>query len=345
MPPPKPGLIPLAPMTLGAILGASFRVLRRNPRPVVGVSALIHAVIAVATIFVTVFFTASSLVTALQDLTSGGTPSPGLIGNIFGADFAEFGVAGLGFVGSIFLQGIISLEVARGTVGERLPLRALLGRARGRILVLFGWSLAIVGAVIVTIGILAFVIAILAVSAGGAGAGFAVLILVLGFFGGAVITAWLATKLSLVPSALIIERMTLRRAMRRSWSLVKGFFWRTFGIQLLVGVMLAVASQIILAPVTLVSELFIFSANPTDPTQAISAALVPMAVVSSLVSALVGTVTAIVTSSTSALIYIDLRIRKEGLDLRLIQFVDARQAGVRLPDPYLLDDVPVAPAA
>ncbi len=345
MPPPKPGLIPLAPMTLGSILGASFRVLRRNPRPVVGISAIVHVVIAAATILTTTLFAVNTLTDALQQLASGTATSPGELGNILTTDLAEFAVVGLGFVGTVFLQGIISLEVARGTVGERLPLRALLGRARGRILVLIGWSLAIVGAVVVTVGILIFVIAFLAVSAGGAGAGFAVLILVLGFLGGVVLTAWLATKLSLVPSALVIERMTLGRAIRRSWSLVKGHFWRTFGIQVLVSLMLSIAASVVETPVSIIGELLAVSSNPTDPAQAVKSALTGIAVVSALVGALVGTVTSIVTSATSALVYIDLRIRREGLDLRLMQFVDARQAGVTLSDPYVLDEVPVAIAA
>ena len=41
-------------------------------------------------------------------------------------------------------------------------------------------------------------------------------------------------------------------------------------------------------------------------------------------------------SSATALLYIDLRMRKEGLDLELVRFVEARQAGdTSVPDPYL----------
>jgi len=43
-----------------------------------------------------------------------------------------------------------------------------------------------------------------------------------------------------------------------------------------------------------------------------------------------------VMSATTAVIYIDLRMRKEGLDLELIRFVEARSAGEpEPPDPYL----------
>jgi hypothetical protein len=61
-----------------------------------------------------------------------------------------------------------------------------------------------------------------------------------------------------------------------------------------------------------------------------------------VLSALISAITSIISSATSSLLYIDLRIRKEGLDLELIRFVEARQSGdSSLPDPY----APTAAAA
>ena len=37
-PPPKPGLIPLHPLSFGTIIGSSFRVMRRNPGPTFGMA-------------------------------------------------------------------------------------------------------------------------------------------------------------------------------------------------------------------------------------------------------------------------------------------------------------------
>ena len=47
-PPPKPGLIPLRPLDLGTLLGASFRTLRRNPRPTFGMALLVQGIVSVA---------------------------------------------------------------------------------------------------------------------------------------------------------------------------------------------------------------------------------------------------------------------------------------------------------
>ncbi|MCW2601779.1 MAG: hypothetical protein JWM02_3608, partial [Frankiales bacterium] len=58
--------------------------------------------------------------------------------------------------------------------------------------------------------------------------------------------------------------------------------------------------------------------------------------VTTIVGALIGAITSIVSTAADSLIYIDLRIRKEGLDLDLQRFVEARSAGTPgVTDPYL----------
>ncbi|MDO9590615.1 MAG: hypothetical protein Q7J04_05675, partial [Microcella sp.] len=46
-PPPKPGLIPLRPLEFGTLLGATFQVLRRNPRPTFGAALLLNALVVI----------------------------------------------------------------------------------------------------------------------------------------------------------------------------------------------------------------------------------------------------------------------------------------------------------
>ena len=58
-PPPRPGLIPLRPLTLGTLLGAAFQVLRRNPRPTFGFALIVTGAVSILTLLtvglVTVF--------------------------------------------------------------------------------------------------------------------------------------------------------------------------------------------------------------------------------------------------------------------------------------------------
>ena len=67
-----------------------------------------------------------------------------------------------------------------------------------------------------------------------------------------------------------------------------------------------------------------------------AATFIVFAAVLVVVTVVVTAIGLIVQSSAVALIYIDLRMRKEGLDLELARFVEARQAGdTTVPDPYL----------
>jgi hypothetical protein len=325
-------------MTLGVILGASFRVLRRNPRPVVGFSLVIHAVLAIITLVVSAVFTANALNSYFSDL-SGGTFSTADVTNLLVASVGSVISSAFTFGGEAILQGIITQEVARGTVGEKLPLRALWARSRGRILVLVGWAAAEIGAIFLVSIVLVGIVVLLGAAGGPAGALIGGLIAVLGFLAAGVLAVWIGTRLSLVPSVLILERLTLGKAIRRSWGLVRGFFWRTFGIQLLVALMIGIASSIAITPFTIIIGVIVGVSHPTGAESAGAAFASTYAVtqvVTTIISSLIATITAIISTSTTALIYIDLRIRKEGLDLALMRFVDARHAGNSdVPDPYL----------
>jgi hypothetical protein len=341
-PPPQPGLVPLQPMTLGTILAGSFQVMRRNPRPTFGVSLIINGIIAVVsilTVFVSSWLGFDRLAmasTASIDEISAGSTALTLLSTLASAVVS--------LVGTAILQGIISIEVARGTIGEKLTFAQLWSRAKGRVGVLVGWSLLILVVIGVVAGALTALIVVLFVSGSAGGAVFGALLIIVAVFGGAVLAAWLTTRLSLVPSVLMIERLALGAALRRSWSLTIGYFWRTFGIQLLVAVIVGVAAQVVLVPVTVGITLVSTLGNPNaDPAAVENSALLAV-VITSVLSALIGAVTAIISSATSALIYIDLRIRKEGLDLTLIRFVESRQGGDEsLPDPY--SPVAASPAA
>ncbi|WP_213814307.1 hypothetical protein [Glaciihabitans sp. dw_435] len=334
-PPPKPGLIPLRPMTLGTILGASFQVMRRNPRPTFGVSLLINGIVGVLSLALVGILLAGSfdrlLNAAAEDVPdiTAGTVSMNTLAS--GIELV------LGLIAAAVLQGIISLEVARGTLGEKLNFPGLWRLARGRVGVLIGWSLLLFVIALIALVVLVFVSVAIAV-AGGSSTSIAVGVLlgIGGLLGLAVVAVWIGTRVSLVPSILVLERLPLRAAVIRSWTLTTGYFWRTFGIQALVSVMVSVASQIVLTPVALIGGIVVYLSNPNgDPTASDSSFFV-LLVITTVFSTLIGAVTSIITSATSALLYIDLRMRKEGLDLDLARFVEARQSGVGTqPDPYL----------
>ena len=340
-PPPKPGLIPLRPLTLGTILGASFQVLRRNPRPTFGFALIITGVITVASMFIIGFVafaafarTSSAIGSDAEAIAAGAFATVALAGLI---------PAALILVGTAILQGIIALEVARGTLGEKHRLGGLWRTARGRIGALIGWSLLVAAAIIIAIAIVAIIIGLLVAFGGTAGAGVGVLLGILVGLGGTVLFAWLGTKLSLVPSVLMLERLPLRDAVIRSWSLTNNYFWKTFGILILVAFILNTVSSIVSTPLSLVASYGGFLINPNGSIESMAAFSLITTGLLLVITILFGAVTAVVQSAVPALLYIDLRMRKEGLDLELTRFVEARQAGdASVADPYLVKSGSVA---
>lgn len=333
-PPPKPGLIPLRPLDLGAILGASFRVLRRNPKATYGTSLIIFGVMSIITTLIVGLVTFG--VIARLDTASPEDENTILAGSFGLIALAGLATAALSVIGGAILQGILVLEVARGALGEKLRLRQLWRLAKGRIGALIGWSMLIALAIIVGIGLLVLVIVLLAATLGNVGAGLGVLVGVLGSIGFAVVWVWLSTKLALVPSALMLERTSIRGAVARSWSLTRGYFWRTFGILLLVAFIVNTAVQIVSTPIGFVGGILLALIDPTGSnSQTAIAVTVIVTVISLLVTVALGALAAVIQAATPALLYVDLRIRKEGLDLELIRFIEQRQAGgAEQPDPY-----------
>jgi MFS family permease len=343
-PPPKPGLIPLRPLGFGTLLGASFQVVRRNPRPTFGIALLLNG--AVTLLFAAVlggviafaFGRASSANQANSDEILAGS-----VGAIILAALVPLALSVL--VGAV-LQGIIALEVSRGTIGEKLTVRGLWRLARGRVGALIGWSALVTGAVIVVIAVLALLIGLIVAFGGTAGIVVGILLGVLASLAAAALWFWLATKLSLIPSVLMLERLTLREAIARSWALTGGYFWRTLGTQLLVSVIVQVASQVVTTPVSLLLGISGALVNPNSDDTAGVALIVGTYVLTGIISLIFSALATVTSASVNALIYIDIRMRKEGLDLELARFVEARQTGdIGIGNPYLPADAPLGTAA
>ncbi len=130
------------------------------------------------------------------------------------------------------------------------------------------------------------------------------------------LTVYLAVRLALATPAVMLESdggtpIGPTRAVRRSWSLVAGGWWRTFGILLLGGVIAGAVNTVL-----------------SIPLQAV-VGLVPMQLGVGLVVGMLGgilgqAVSLPVSGLVLALVYVDRRMRDEALDVAL-----ARAAGVQ----------------
>ncbi len=109
-------------------------------------------------------------------------------------------------------------------------------------------------------------------------------------------------RLAFAPAALVVEGHRGSTALRRSWRLTKGFFWRTLGTLLLSGVIVAIVSGIISLPGELVVQAMGPEAWP----------------ISALVTVLATVLLTPFGMLVVVLLYFDLRIRKEGFDIEVM---------------------------
>ncbi|MBF4566940.1 hypothetical protein [Plantibacter sp. VKM Ac-2876] len=324
-PPPKPGLIPLRPLSFSDLFGAPFLVLRRNPKATFGSALLLQGLTAVLSLVIVGLVTWLSL-SRLSQAAPGEEDaiSAGAVTAIILSFLIPVAVS---IAGSAILQGIIAQEVARGTLGEKLPLGVLWRRTKARFLPLIGYTFLLIGVVTVFIAVavgLGFVLTGLGGTAG------VVLTVVMGIGALLVLIAasvWLGTKFSLTPSIIVLENGKVFPSLARSWRLTDGYFWRTFGVQFLVSSVVSVASQVVATPISLLASLVPVLFVGVDSEATMIVATIAAQGLSLLVSVIIGAITVVVISATSAVIYVDLRMRKEGLDLDLARFVEARAGG------------------
>jgi len=317
------------------LLAAPFQVLKRNPKATFGSALIVQSgslFVSLVVVGLVTYFALNridSAPLAEQDAVTAGATLTIVLSAIL--------PIALSVIASALLQGVIVLEVARATLGEKLRLPMLWRTAGRRLWTLALWTLLLSAALLVAVGVIAGIVTVFALL-GGTWIALAVAIGIFGGLGLVAIGVWVFTRVSLVPSLIVLERLSIRQAVRRSWSLTTGYFWRTFGVQFLVAAIVNVITQVVVTPL---SFLFSISLSFVDPNAALDS-FIPSAifyVLVLLVSLVLGAIAAVVQSATTALIYIDLRMRKEGLDLELQRFVEAAHAGLpgssSLPDPYL----------
>ena len=119
-----------------------------------------------------------------------------------------------------------------------------------------------------------------------------------------VLWIWVFVGWSVVTPVMFVERIGLGAAMGRSWNLVQGRWWRTFVILLLMYIVWYVAS-IALSGFIQVTQVLLMLVMSPFLASALAAAS------GQLVSALVNPVMQI----AIVLVYFDLRVRREALDL------------------------------
>lgn len=331
-PAPRPGIVPLHPFGFGTILGRSFVALRQNPKVLLGFALCVQVVSYIVLIVATggVAFASFSRLETLQPGTDdydavmiGSIAATGITGFVLGLATAALGV---------IVQGVVVSEVASAVVAEKPTLGEVWRRVKPVAWRLIGYTflvtlaaliaIAVIGGLLFAVGVAVLPLAIL----GG----------ILAILGAIPLSLWLTTKLLLVPAIIILEHAGIRTAIVRSWRLTRRRFWPTLGIVVIISFTFGAIAQLVSIPTSFISLGFTTALTPTgDPEPAAIIGYIASTLLTQVLTLFVQCVAVIVQSTATALIYVDCRMRHEGLDLDLQTYVERRDAGgTGLPDPY-----------
>ena len=279
--------------TFGELLDSTFSVYRRK----------FLTILAIAALFQLPYVALQSLVepsplARLQSLEQH-TPATAAaaqqeLSKMLGPGLVIFGIALVYYLLLIPLMEAATIQVVSGDYLDRpTNFAAALRGTRRRLwdlagLVLLEFGVAVVGPLFL---ILAFAVV---------GAGALAALLMVAWGGYAVVVL---IKMSLGVPALILENLPPVAALRRSWRLTHGWFWRIALLYLVITIVSSVVSTVVAAPVSLL-------AGAAGSISAISA--------ETLAGGLVNILTSPLTLIALTLVYYDIRIRREAFDIEML---------------------------
>lgn len=330
-PPPRPGIVPLRPLTLGALIGAAFGVLRGTALATFGPALIVCLALAVVKSLGTISLLSSVLAAGSSDTAAVGSVFNGISGGLL----SWLGSTVLDLAGTQIVLAIVSVATVGSVVGEVRSPSAVWRRTARRRGAVVAWAALVAVGGIVGVGIAVGLVVLLA-ALGSAGTVLAVIVGVLAVPGGIVLWSWLTTRLAFVPPALVVERLRMGAAIRRSWRLTRKSFWKVFGTRLLVSVMVGAGQALLFIPIQAIAGWVVALVFPNGATSASDQGiLVATTLVTQTAGAFVTAIALVITTAATALLYVDARMRKEGLDLELGRYVENAPAVRRtLPDPF-----------
>jgi hypothetical protein len=302
----KPGIVPLRPLSVGEVLDGSFSTIRKYPRIVFGSAAVLGIIAELIRLGVGV---------ALNNVPAG-LGATSLSTNPDQTPSEQLHALGSGLTGAVvslvvnalcvaLLAGIVTGVVGKAVIGQRADGREILASVGKRWLGLL--AVSVLSEIIPLAPVLLVVVGILLAAVS---VGLGVLVGVVGGISALVLCPLLWGRLAAAVPIFVLERRGPVASIARSWRLVRGAFWRVFGLRLLITIIVSVAASALAVPVVLI---VIGSAVDGKTPSILALAFV------AIVGVVGWTVTQPITAAALTLIYIDRRMRAEGLDMQLTQ--------------------------
>jgi hypothetical protein len=314
-------VIPLRPLGVGEILDGAFTSIRRNPRATLGIAAILLTASGVITTALSVILLKSlnnvTLPAAGQQLTQREVNH--LVSSLLGAFVPLAAVSVLlSFIVDIVLTGLFTVVIGRSVLGYQITAGDAWRIARPRMPALLGVTLLIP---LIIIGPwVALVVLLLLLAAAHAAGGLVALVAVPGVIAAICLSIWFAIMFRMAGPVVVLERERAVRSLGRSWRLVYRSFWRVFGITLLAALIVLVTTAVLQIPFSVLGALAGGSGGASLAGGSLvggTGGSVAGLIIGAIGGIVAGSVARPISAGVAVLLYVDMRMRKEGLDLVL----------------------------
>jgi hypothetical protein len=292
-------------MSVGEWLDATFTMYRRNFALIASISAVVQIPYAILTWLLFQLTGISAFVRSPFASFNAQTITPAQAQQLINSYLGVLAVsAGLVLVSLLVVLPLGEAATTRAVSDRYLDrpssLRSAYGAAWSRLGALIGMILILIGAYLGAIVVLISLVLLLgAIGAGGLGA---VLALV-AFIALVPVLVIIYVRTVVAVPAIVLERASGWHGLQRSWQLISGRFWPTFGRMLLLVLIASIISSV-------VSAIIDVPASAIDPGNT----FIFDQVASAIAAVFVGPITYIGVT----LLYYDIRIRKEGFDIEML---------------------------
>ncbi|KGN30391.1 hypothetical protein N802_07035 [Knoellia sinensis KCTC 19936] len=308
----RPGIIPLRPLKMDDVFGGVFRAVRGNVGATVGLAALTSMLFLVPFTALGAWVSSQEPSVSIEDSVAAGTSS-GMFGTL-GSMLPSIG----SWFSTILLAGFLAYVIGQAVLGRKVTAGETWNGTKPRIGALIVATLLNSAIIILSMAAIITLPIVLLVAADRSGSDGMMVAGVIAIIVGVVLAIaallFLWTRLAFVTSSVVLEHLRVGKAFARSWQLTGGSpFWRLLGIRLLAAIAIGIVASLITAPLAIIGMALLFTGIPLDQVY------IWQAVITGVSGVIGGAITTPITAGLDALLYVDQRIRREGLDMHLIQ--------------------------
>ena len=313
---PKPGIIPLRPLTLTDLFSGSFSALRKNPSVLFGFTIIVMTVVALLSLAGTMLplFSFTSLMS--NDLDPQASSKALLDSAYLSVVSTIVGYIALlagSFLAGTVLDGVLSVAISQLVIGKKITFKQSWALVKPRLWSMLGASLLSMLAVGSPLLVLVILFFMSLYSWPGSDAFFSLFGLLLALALPVVLVSYvISIRFLYAPICAVLEEKGPIEAVKRSWALTSGSFWVTLGRVILINVVVGFIAGMIVQIIGIIAAIFMFTileASSSDPSTVWST-IILYGVISALQMLAYSLVVPIL-AAYQTLMYVDEKIRKE----------------------------------